>query len=98
MLAYLTGNRDAYLAFMRQNLPQLPASPTEGTYLGWFDARALGLDHGALAQFMHRADLYFMEGSFFGQEGDGRERINFALPRAMLLAGLNRLQTAIQAR
>jgi len=97
LIRYLTANRNYFLSFMAEHLPRLPVCQTEGTYLGWIDARATGLDTAGLERFTHQAGLYFMEGVYFGKEGAGFERINFALPRAALAAGLQRLQQAVES-
>lgn len=96
LMAYLTENRAVFSETMRQQLPQLGITALEGTYLGWIDMRALGLTEQERLAWLQAADLYLVTGSVFGQAGTGFERINLALPRRALLAGLDRLIAAVQ--
>ena len=99
LMNYLDGNRALYGQFMREHLPELPTILPEGTYLAWFDARRLGRETDELSRFMRQnAQMYFGEGNWFGAEGAGWERLNFALPRQALLAGLLRLEQAVCSR
>ena len=72
------------------------AVPLEGTYLQWVDCRGLGLEPEALKARMHAHDLFFDEGSLFGAEGDGFERINLACPRSVLAGAMERLKAAAE--
>jgi bifunctional pyridoxal-dependent enzyme with beta-cystathionase and maltose regulon repressor activities len=94
-MAYLAGNKAVFIETMRQQLPQLGITDLEGTYLGWIDMRTLGMTEQERLAWLQVADLYFTVGSFFGAAGTGFERINLALPRRALLAGLDRLITAV---
>lgn len=91
LMAYLADNKTVFVKTMRQKLPQLNITDIEGTYLGWIDMRPLGLTEQERMAWLQAAELYFMSGSFFGEAGIGFERINLALPRQALLAGLDRL-------
>jgi cystathionine beta-lyase len=95
LMAYLAGNKAVFIETMRQQLPQLGITDLEGTYLGWIDMRTLGMTEQERLAWLQVADLYFTVGSFFGAAGTGFERINLALPRRALLAGLDRLITAV---
>lgn len=95
LMDYLAGNLRRFLAFMQDSLPDLTVYPTEGTYLSWFDARPLGLGHLELERYFRARDIFFDEGYLFGEDGAGFERINLALPRAALEAGLKRLKSAV---
>jgi putative C-S lyase len=95
LLTYLAGNRAVFAETMRQRLPQLGITNLEGTYLGWIDMRSLGMTEQERLAWLQSAELYFMAGSYFGEAGSGFERINLALPRRALLAGLDRLIEAV---
>lgn len=74
-----------------ENTPITPI-PAEGTYLVWLDARALGLQEQALAEFfLDRAGLGLNPGSEFGKGGEGFMRMNIALPREQLDQALDQL-------
>ena len=99
VMAYVAGNADRLIAFFGQEVPQIRAIRPQGTYLQWFDCRALGLDKDALEDLMlNEAKVYFDEGYIFGAEGEGFERINLACPRSTLDAALVRIRDAIRAR
>jgi len=96
LLATLTGNRALFAETMRRELPQLGITDLEGTYLGWIDMRGLNLSEAERLAWLQAADLYMTAGSFFGSSGTGFERINLALPRRALEAGLDRLVRAVR--
>ncbi len=69
----------------------------EGTYLAWVNFRALGLTAGELCDFMrNKARVYLDEGSIFGAEGEGFERINLAYPTKQLRMAFESMSKAIQ--
>jgi len=92
LLAYLAGNRDALIEFIRTRCPGLSVTPPEATYLAWLDARTLGVANPA-THFEQRAGLFLSDGAFFGWPG--WLRFNFACPREQMLAGLEKIRTAL---
>lgn len=72
----------------------------EGTYLAWIDCRGLGFaTQEELRDFFHQqARVFFDEGTLFGPEALGYERINLALPTAKLNEVLERMGEAIAIR
>lgn len=98
VMAYVAGNADRLIAFFGQEVPEIRAIRPQGTYLQWFDCRALGLDKDALEDLMlNRARVYFDEGYIFGDEGAGFERINLACPHSVLDEALVRIRDAVRA-
>ncbi|MFI5342368.1 MAG: MalY/PatB family protein [Candidatus Methylomirabilales bacterium] len=96
LLVYLEGNRDVLCRFVAEEIPQLHAVRSEGTYLAWLDCRDLGLEPKALEQLLlTKARLVLNHGYTFGPGGEGFVRINLGCPRAMLEDGLDRLARAI---
>lgn len=96
VVEYLKGNRDFIMDFMAAELPEIVPYRPEGTYLFWFDCRALGLDKHALGELVRKkAKLYLDDGHIFGVEGDGFERLNFACTRELLTEALQRLKQAV---
>ncbi|MCR9071941.1 MAG: pyridoxal phosphate-dependent aminotransferase [Alphaproteobacteria bacterium] len=96
-MAYIAGNADRLISFFGQEVPEIRAIRPEGTYLQWFDCRALGLDKDALEDLMlNKAKVYFDEGYIFGDEGAGFERINLACPRSTLDQALVRIRDAVR--
>lgn len=92
LLCYLTDNRDLALARLRSLAPAPQVDTPQGTYLLWLDCRALGLSDERLQRFfVEQARLGLNPGISFGEQGSGYMRLNFALPRARLLAALDQL-------
>lgn len=97
VINYIKGNIDYLKEFMTENLPQIPVIKTEGTYLVWLDFRSLGLDNGSLKKLMReKGRVFFDEGTIFGNDGSGFERLNAACPRAMLEKALNNILGAVR--
>lgn len=96
LLVHLDNNRKIVESFMKNNLPQIKLTKLEGTYLQWWDCRALGMNKDELESFMTKKALLFLdEGYIFGPEGRGFERINLACPSSLLEAALLRLKKAL---
>ena len=92
LLAYLAGNRDALVAFIRERCPGLSITAPEATYLAWIDARQLGVENPA-NHFEQKAGLFLSDGAFFGWPG--WFRFNYGCPREKMLAGLEKIRTAL---
>jgi cysteine-S-conjugate beta-lyase len=71
-------------------LAQIHVIEPEGTYLVWLDCRAFGMNKNGLEKFMKQKARIF-----FGEEGDGFERINIACPKTVLIKALNQLKPAV---
>lgn len=96
LLIYLEQNVQLIDETIRRDLPSLRFVRPEGTYLAWFDCRALGLSRDELtAFFRHKARVGINDGHTFGDEGDGFIRLNFGCPRSVLKEGLARIATAL---
>ena len=97
LLHYLKANLDALINFFDSEIPEIRVIHPEGTYLVWLDCRSLGLDKHQLRNlFLNQARVFLDEGSLFGPEGDGYERINIACPRSLLMEALERIVDAIK--
>lgn len=95
-LDYINGNLETLRTYLAENIPQVTLIPLEGTYLAWLDCRELGLDGEALRRLMTEdARVYLDQGTLFGPEGEGFERINIACPRPLLLDALARIKGAV---
>jgi cystathionine beta-lyase len=69
----------------------------EGTYLLWLDFSSLGLDDKSLqALIENKAKLWLNQGTLFGPEGEGFQRINIACPKSVLEQALHNLENAIK--
>ena len=96
LVGYLDGNRKLLAELIADRLPKAKMSPIEATYLAWLDLRAYGLTCEELARKCRKAKVALTGGTFFGEEGEGFMRVNFACPRALLTEGIKRLQAALE--
>ena len=92
LLQYLESNLKYLEEFFQQKLPHLTLFKTEGTYLAWIDCRKLNLtDEELLSKLVHTAGVALSPGSMYGKEGQGFLRLNFGLPKAILMQACERL-------
>lgn len=97
MICVIDKNQKIVNKFFKENYPKIKARLIEGTYLMWIDFRDLNMTYKDLQSFMeNKAELFFNEGYLFGEEGQGFERINLALPEKSLKEALNRLDKALK--
>ena len=87
LLAYLRGNRDLVVSTMKRL--QLAVTSVDATYLAWMDCRHIP---DALA-FFEQHGVGLSDGTPFG--APGFLRLNFACPRAILVAALLRMEQAL---
>lgn len=98
LCAYLAGTRDMVVEFLKTQLPQIPCSPLQGTYLMWLDFRALGMKPDTLMEFLvQKAGVGLNSGLDFGEEGAGFMRLNIATPRSNVLRALEQVKAAVDA-
>ena len=96
LLPYLAGNADALAEFVAKKIPRLRVARPESTFLAWLDCRGLGMTQPELKQFfIHKAKVGLNDGRTFGEPGNGFMRLNFGCSRETLLAGLQRIKTAV---
>ena len=88
---YLAGNYALLCERFGRELPELPMSLLQATYLAWIDISALRtISADALEDLLlERAHVWINSGSMY--MGDGYIRINFACPRARLSEALDRI-------
>ncbi|HWQ14199.1 MAG TPA: PatB family C-S lyase [Roseiflexaceae bacterium] len=93
---YLTANRDLYVSYIVERLPQLRTTVPDSTYLGWIDCREAGIAGNPQRFFLEQAKVALSDGATFGPGGAGFVRLNFGCPRALLLEGLERMRVALE--
>ncbi len=99
LLEYLWGNYEMLCNFLDENLPQVKASPLEGTYLVWLDFRSWDLEDKALRELLiEKAHLGLHAGPTFGPGGEGFQRMNIACPRQVLRKALDQLRACVPGR
>ena len=96
---YLDGNAEYIKEFVAENLPKVKMINIEGTYLVWLDFNEYGISADELERIMlEEAGLIFDEGTMFGEEGSGFERINIACSRELIKECMNRIKNAFEGR
>ncbi|PWH14726.1 MAG: putative C-S lyase [Anaerolineae bacterium] len=96
VLRYLQDNRDYLVQWLSENLPYVPHTCPQGTYLAWLDCRPLGLPSDPYTFFLKEAKVAFNDGKAFGKEGEGFIRWNFACPRSLLEEACARVAQAVK--
>ncbi|MFC4138130.1 MULTISPECIES: MalY/PatB family protein [unclassified Microbacterium] len=95
LIELVASNHALVRAFMAERMPEVTVFDLEGTYLQWMDFRAFGHDAEELKRINEQeAHVFFDEGSIFGPEGEGFERMNLAAPAHAITAALERLAAA----
>lgn len=93
---YLTGNLNFLRRYLAERLSEIELVEPQGTYLAWLDFRQLGLTENQLEKLLvNDAKLWLDQGSLFGPEGSGFERINIACTRSTLQTALRQLEHAV---
>ena len=99
LLPYLAENAAVMADYLGKHLPGVRMVKPEGTYLAWLDFREIFAFHDALRHFLAKeARVGLNDGLTFGSPGSGFARFNFACPRDLLLAGLERMRAAWEHR
>lgn len=94
---YLWENYQFLCKFFKENLPHLPVTKLEGTYLVWVDCRSLKANSEELEnELMEKAKVWLNAGSMYGKDGEGFMRINIACPKSRLLEGLERIKQILK--
>ncbi len=94
LIDYLYQNYLTLKEYFELNLPQLPISTLEGTYLVWVDCRSLPVDVDTLEKgLLEEEHLWLNSGTMY--RGEGFLRINIACPRSVMLEGLDRFKKYI---
>jgi cysteine-S-conjugate beta-lyase len=97
LISYLEKNIVFAEKFINSNIPEVKIIKPEATFLLWTDFREIGLKEDALKHLIiHKAGLGFSDGTIFGQDGSGFQRINIACPKSVLENALIRLKKALQ--
>jgi len=96
-LTYIEANIDLTLQFLEEHLPKIKVMRPEASYLIWLDCSAYAQDDQMLYDKLRAAKVELSAGIKYGDEGHLKMRLNVACPRALLIEGLNRMQTALNS-
>ena len=96
LIEYLDGNRKFIEEYIKENMPGVKYLKPEGTYLAWIDFRGVLKEGETLEEiFEDKAKVAIDYGNWFGEEGAGYVRLNFACPRAIVKEALDRIKKVI---
>lgn len=96
LLAYIEGNIEYVLDFIKTNMPEVIVHRPQATYLMWLDFSAWGMPPVKLRKFIvEKAGLGLNYGPTFGSQGEGFQRLNVASTRATIEQAMKQL---LQAR
>lgn len=91
-------NQEYVVDTLEKECPEVKAYLPEGTYVLWLDFRGLGLtDEEAAVLTNQKAQFITNQGTFFGPEGSGFQRVNVAVPYEVMVESTDRLIEAIKA-
>ena len=97
LLEYLQGNVNFVYDFMTANIPSVHCYKPEATFLMWIDFRKWGMTQEELNRFLvQEAGLGLGDGSVYGIEGTGFQRLNIGTPRSVLQRAMNQLLEAVR--
>ena len=93
MLEYIWQNILFAKKYIDENIPKLKFNIPEGTYLGWIDFNGYGVYGKNLEDlFEEKLKIAIDYGHWFGEEGKGFIRMNFACPREVVVEALERIK------
>ncbi len=98
VLDYLHGNRELLGRLLCERLPHVGYIEPQGTYLAWLDCRGLALDLRPDMFFRRHAQVALTDGGECGLGGEGHVRLNFAMPRPLLVETVERIADAVSSR
>lgn len=95
-LEYVSGNIAYAMDYVEKNLPGVRIIKPQGTYLVWFDFRGTGLTADEIdSLIIEKAKVAVDLGRWFGEEGAGFARFNFACHRSTLVKALEQIKDAL---
>lgn len=97
-IEYLDENR-AYLGeLLAEHIPDMRYTAPEGTYIGWLDARDLGIEGSPAEFFREHAGVALTDGALCGEAGEGFLRFIFATPRPIIEEAVLKMADALRRR
>lgn len=89
---YIDGNIAFLDRFLKERMPQVKFHIPEGTYIGWLDFSGYGLtDTEIHDRIYNKANVVLEDGTMFGPEGAGYQRICLPSPRSLIAAAMERI-------
>lgn len=98
LLQYLKENRQLIIDFFDNELPAVQYMVPESTYLFWFDASSLNIESTQIKKtFAEIGKIGLNDGLSYGSNAPEYMRLNFAVPKSVLLDGLKRIKKVFDA-
>lgn len=95
--SYIDSNITFVKDYVNKNMKKVKAIDCEGTYLLWLDLSGYGKTMKEIKDLIqNKAKVILDEGTMFGKEGYGFERINVACPRSILKESLERIKNVLE--
>lgn len=98
VLAHLVQMRDRMVRRLAAELPGIKCRTPDGTFLSWWDCRALGLNTPAQKFFLETARIGFSPGENFDPDAAQFVRCNFATSAPILDQIIDRAAAAVRGR
>ena len=93
---YINANDTFVRDFLKQYIPGVYPIERQGTYLLWMDCWGTGFTVNELnRRLIDRGQLWIYDGSAFGSDGEGFQRLNLACPRDTLSEAMMRFAVAL---
>jgi cystathionine beta-lyase len=97
LLQYYAANIKVVKEFLSNRLPKIGLIDPEGTFLLWLDFRKYGLSQADLNKIIvEKAKIGLSDGTTFGIEGIGFQRLNIGCPTKLLTEALFALEGAFK--
>ncbi len=95
MLEYIEGNMDFAKEYIEENIKGAKLISPQGTYLGWVNFNDMNLSQEEINKIViEKAKVLPDLGVWFGENGKGFLRFNFACPRSVVKKALNQIKQA----
>ncbi len=93
---YLDDNFNYMENFISSLKPEITTIRREGTPTVWLDFRKSGLPNGKIFKFLlDKANIITVDGTFFGEDGSGFQRMSLGLPRSIIEKAMYNLKAAM---
>lgn len=90
--AYLDGTLHWVKDFLAERMPKVKVRIPEGTYVMWLDFRAYGIDDKEIHdRIYNKANVILEDGTMFGKEGAGFQRMCIPSPRPLIQEAMERI-------
>ena len=97
LLDYIDKNVNFVMNYCSDHIPEIIPVRPEATFLMWLDCRNLGMKGSELNEFfIQKAGIGLVEGSIFGQGGEGFMRINLGTNRKTVAIAMDNIKKAVQ--